>query len=203
MSFTIKSKTDRRATFDVPRTANGKDGDSYSVLDADDVRLVLESMNSADVMRIWNEARAEMTRTELVTEEILEDITAANRGKPREVVSRRQVPTEIVDENQLHLRVGLRLFQAAVVDWEGIIGPDDKPFECSAENKAVLVEIAPGLARWVAELVVDLARFEEERDQKEIESDARFRNGSSRTRSEIPEVADGLSALRGNEAGVL
>ena len=203
MSFTIKSKTDRRATFDVPRTADGRDGEPYDVLDADDVRLVLESMNSADVMRIWNDARAEMTRTELVTEEILEEITGANRGKDREVVSRRQVPTEIVDENQLHLRVGLRLFQAAVVDWEEIIGPDGKPFECSPENKALVVEIAPGLARWVAELVVDLARFEEECDQKEIESDARFRNGSGGTHTEIPEVADGMSAVRGNEAGII
>jgi len=200
MGFQIKGREARRARFAVPRTATGPDGSEYPVLDADGVFFTVEWMTSPEILDIWTQTRQELTRVEFVTEEILEEITAANRGKPREVVTRRQVPTEIVDDDSLHFRVGTNVVCRTVVDWEGIEDENGKPLPCTDENKKALIAEAGGIARWIADLVVDVARFEEESETKEAEADARFRNGRDPARDEVPELADGMHSVHSGTA---
>lgn len=192
MSFQLRGSRSRTAVFPVPRRAEGADGSTYDVLDADGVTLTLRWLSSKEVLEIWSETKVELTRVEFVVEEILEDVTAANRGQDREVVARRRVPQEVLNEDNFNLTVGANLFCAAVVDWSGIEDSKGEDLPCDDENKRALIAEAGGVARWVADVVVDVARFEEESASKEAEADARFRNGSDSARDEVPEMADGM-----------
>ena len=195
MAFTLRVESSK-AWFTVPKTATSADGEEYDVLDAEGVEVHLRQLSSKRVREIWAESRERVSRVEVVTEEVLEDLTPANRGKDREVVARRKVPHTIAEDDDVAIGAAMMLFCDSVLAWKGVAGEDGNGLPSTDEYKNALTEQAPGLIRWVSDVVMDTAHFAEEKVAKEAISDAQFRQGSNGALPSVSEVADGVPSVR-------